>query len=54
MGRTCSAHEEEDEYIHTGVLVRKPEEKRPLERIRCKWDDDIKMDLREVGWSDMD
>jgi len=33
-----------------GVLVGKPEGKRPLERLRCKWEDDIKMDLKEVGW----
>jgi hypothetical protein len=32
------------------ILVRKPEWKRPLGRTRCKWDDEIKMDLRETGW----
>ena len=31
------------------VLVGKPEEKRPLERPRRRWEDNIKMDLREVG-----
>ena len=31
------------------VLVGKPESKRPLGRPRCKWEDNIKMDLREVG-----
>jgi len=31
------------------VLVGKPEGKRPLARPRCRWDDNIKMDLREVG-----
>jgi hypothetical protein len=31
------------------VLVRKPEGKRPLERPRCRWEDNIKMDLEEVG-----
>jgi len=31
------------------VLVWKPEEKRPLERPRSRWEDNIKMDLREVG-----
>jgi hypothetical protein len=30
------------------VLVGKPEGKRPLERPRCKWEDNIKMDLREI------
>jgi len=31
------------------VLVGKPEGKRPLERPRRRWEDNIKMDLREVG-----
>jgi hypothetical protein len=31
-------------------LVGKPEGRRPLERPRCRWEDNIKMDLREVGW----
>ena len=31
------------------VLVGKPEEKRPLGRPRRRWEDNIKMDLREVG-----
>ena len=31
------------------VLVAKPEGKRPLGRPRCRWEDNIKMDLREVG-----
>jgi hypothetical protein len=32
------------------VLVGKPEGKRPLRRPRCRWEDGIKMDLREIGW----
>jgi hypothetical protein len=32
------------------VLVGKAEGKRPLERPRCRWEDGIKMDLRETGW----
>jgi hypothetical protein len=32
------------------VLVGKPEGKRPLERARRRWEDGIKMDLREIGW----
>jgi hypothetical protein len=32
------------------VLVGKPEGKRPLERPRRRWEDGIKMDLRETGW----
>ena len=31
------------------ILVRKPEGKRPLGRPRRRWEDTIKMDLREVG-----
>jgi len=31
------------------ALVGKPEGKRPLGRPRHKWEDDIKMDLQEVG-----
>jgi len=31
------------------VLVRKPEGKRPLGRTRRRWEDNIKMDLQEVG-----
>jgi hypothetical protein len=30
------------------LLVRKPEGKRPLERPRQRWDDNIRMDLGEV------
>jgi hypothetical protein len=32
------------------VLVGNPEGKRPLERPRRRWEDGIKMDLREIGW----
>jgi len=32
------------------VLVGKPEGKRPLARPRLRWEDNIKMDLQEVGW----
>jgi hypothetical protein len=31
------------------VLVRRPEGKRPLGRPRRRWEDNIKMDLREIG-----
>ena len=31
------------------VLVGKPEGKRPLGRPRCRWEDNIKMDLQQVG-----
>jgi hypothetical protein len=32
------------------VLMEKPEGKRPLERPRRRWEDGIRMDLREIGW----
>jgi hypothetical protein len=32
------------------ALVGKPEGRRPLGRLRRRWEDNIKMDLREVGW----
>jgi hypothetical protein len=32
------------------VLVVKPEGKRPLERPRHRWEDGLRMDLREIGW----
>jgi len=37
-----------------GVLVRKPEGKRPLGRRRRKWENNIKMDLQEMGCGGMD
>jgi hypothetical protein len=36
------------------ILVGKPEGKRPLGRPRRRWDDNIKMDLIEIGWGGMD
>jgi hypothetical protein len=30
------------------VLVRKPEEKRPLGRHKCVWEDNIKIDINEI------
>ena len=36
------------------VLVRKPEGKRPLGRPRRRWEDNIKMDLQEVGYGGVD
>jgi len=36
------------------VLVGKPEGKRPLRRPRRRWEDNIKMDLQEVGCEGLD
>jgi hypothetical protein len=41
MGETMNAYR---------ILVGKPEGKRPLRRPRRRWVDNIKMDLREIGW----
>jgi hypothetical protein len=52
MCRACSTYGEgRDAY---GVLVGKPEGRRPLERSRNRWDDNIKMELRAVGLGGMD
>jgi hypothetical protein len=32
------------------ILVGRPEGRRPLGRSRCRWEDNIKMDLREIGF----
>jgi hypothetical protein len=36
------------------ILVGKPERKRPPGRPRRRWVDNIKMDLRDIGWDGMD
>jgi hypothetical protein len=36
------------------ILVGKPEGKRPLGRLKRRWVDNIKMDLREIGRDGMD
>jgi hypothetical protein len=36
------------------ILVGKPEGKRPLGRLRQRWEDNINMDLREIAWGSMD
>jgi len=52
MGGACSAYVEEQRRIQG--LVGKPEGKRPLGRHWRRWEDYIKMDLREVGCGVMD
>jgi len=37
-----------DRGVHR-VLVGKPEGKRPLGRPRCRWEDNIKMDVQDIG-----
>jgi hypothetical protein len=47
MGGACSTHGRE-KLIQN--VARKPEGKRPLGRPRHMWEDNIRMDLREIGW----
>jgi hypothetical protein len=43
----------EDRNVYK-VLMGKPEGKRPLGRPRCRWEDGMRMDLREIGWGSVD
>jgi hypothetical protein len=52
MGGTCITYGEGRGLYKE--LVGKPEGKKLLERTRRKWEDNIKMDLREVGCGGMD
>jgi hypothetical protein len=53
MGRACSTNWEGEERNAYRILVGKPNGKRPLERPRRIWVDNIKMGLREMGWGGM-
>jgi hypothetical protein len=48
MGRACSTNGQKRNACR--ILVGKPEGKRPLGRPRRRWVNNIKMDLREIGW----
>ena len=50
-GHMARMDEEREVYR---VLVGKPEGRRPLGRPRCRWVDNIRMDLQEVGCGYMD
>jgi hypothetical protein len=39
--------------LHT-LLSGKPEEMRPVGSLRCRWDDNIKMELKRPGWEGVD
>jgi hypothetical protein len=45
MGEVRGAH---------NILVGKPERRRPLGRPRLRWEDNIKMDLGDIGFGDVD
>jgi len=53
MGGACSTYWGESRIVYI-ILVGKPEGKKPHERPRRRWEDDIKMDLQEVGCGGMD
>jgi hypothetical protein len=54
MGRTCSIYSYEEKRNAYRILVGKPQRKRPLGRPEHKLEVNIRMDLREVGWGDVD
>jgi hypothetical protein len=49
---TCSMHKELKNTYK--ILAGKPEGKRPFWRPGGMWEDDIKIDLKEIGYDDMD
>jgi hypothetical protein len=51
MGRAYSMHGKKRNLYR--ILVEKPERKKPLGRPRCRWEDNIAVDLREIGGGDM-
>jgi hypothetical protein len=52
MGRACSTKLEKRNAYR--ILMGKPEGKTPLGRPRRRWMNNIKIDLREIGWDGMD
>jgi hypothetical protein len=52
MGGACSTNGEKRNAYR--LLVGKPEGNRPIGRPRLRWMDNIRMDLGEVGWGDVD
>jgi hypothetical protein len=38
----------EEMRIKYKILIGKPERKRPLERLRCRWENGIKMEVKEI------
>jgi hypothetical protein len=52
VGRTCGTRGEERNVYR--VLVGKPEGKRQLGRPTRRWEEGIRMDLREIGWGSVE
>jgi hypothetical protein len=40
--------------VYNKILIGKPERKRPVRRSRRIWEDNIRMDLRKIGWEGVD
>jgi hypothetical protein len=53
MGGECSTYGGEEEHAYT-LLVGRPGGKRTLGRPRRRWVYNIRVDLGEVGWGDVD
>jgi hypothetical protein len=54
FGRHCTWLKYFTYHLVYKVLMGKPEGKRPLGRQRRRWEDGIRMDLREIGFGDVD
>jgi hypothetical protein len=52
MSGECSAHRGHKKCLK--ILIGKPEGMKPLGRLRCSLEDNIKMDLREIGCKGVD
>jgi hypothetical protein len=49
VGWTCNTHGGGERIGVYRVLVERPEGRRPLRRPRRRWEDNIKLDLTEIG-----
>jgi hypothetical protein len=51
VGHVASTREIRNAYK---TFVRQPERKRSFVRFRCRWENNIKLDLKETGYCDVD
>jgi hypothetical protein len=47
MARACSTHEMRNSHK---IWLESLKGKRPLRRPTCRWEDNIKMDIKDMGW----
>jgi hypothetical protein len=52
MSGVCGRHGRDEKRIK--MLTKKSEEKRRFGGLKRRWEDDIRMNLREVGWKVVD